>query len=83
MNQYTGEEEGGDQDSTHDLLGHGQDQFQGQLGGKGQEEPIGEEDNLPEERFHRADIVSQDMIDTRERQRKEKVGYIHHPLRML
>lgn len=35
--------------------------------------PIGESDLLPEERFHRADMISQHMIDTRERQRQEKV----------
>lgn len=37
------------------------------------EAPIGEDDRLPEERFHQADMVSQHMIDTREKQRKEKV----------
>lgn len=35
--------------------------------------PIRESDLLPEERFHRADLISRHMIDTREKQRKDKV----------
>ncbi|CAM9230130.1 unnamed protein product [Scytosiphon promiscuus] len=75
VNQYTGvaEEEGGDHDSTYDRLGKDQDCFQDQAKDKNQQLPVGEGDDLPEERFHRADIVSQHMIDTRERQRKEKI----------
>ncbi|CAN0353993.1 unnamed protein product, partial [Ectocarpus sp. 8 AP-2014] len=68
VNQYTGAAEGDDADSNHDLLPEGVDRNQ-----EKQEEPIGEGESLPEERFHRADIVSQHMIDTREQQRKEKI----------
>lgn len=72
MNQYTGAPEEDDASNDHDTLG----QVHDQNGRKDpvQDYPIAEEDNLPEERFHRADIVSQHMIDTRERQRKEKVS---------
>lgn len=60
VNQYTGavEDDPGD---TIDLLDGLQD------------EPIQDRDELPEDRFHQADIVSQHMIDTREKQRTEKV----------
>ncbi|CAM9412778.1 unnamed protein product [Ectocarpus sp. 12 AP-2014] len=67
VNQYTGAAEGDDADNNHDLLPEGVDRNQRE------EEPIGEGESLPEERFHRADIVSQHMIDTREQQRKEKI----------
>lgn len=60
MNQYTGAVEDDGRDNT-DLLDGLQD------------EPIHECDELPEDRFHQADIVSQHMIDTREKQRMEKV----------
>lgn len=36
--------------------------------------PIRESESLPEDRFHRADMVSQHMIDAREKQRKDKVS---------
>ncbi|CAM9583386.1 unnamed protein product [Ascophyllum nodosum] len=39
------------------------------------ETPICEGDELPEDEFHKADIVSQHVIDTRERQRREKIQY--------
>lgn len=68
VNQYTGAAEGDDADNNHDLLPEGVDRNQEE-----EEGPIGEGESLPEERFHRADIVSQHMIDTREQQRKEKV----------
>lgn len=78
VNQYTGEPEGDDASNEHDLIGQGQDQNgivnQDKDQDKDQDCPIGEEDNLPEERFHRADVVSQHMIDTREKQRQEKVS---------
>ncbi|CAB1107569.1 unnamed protein product [Ectocarpus sp. CCAP 1310/34] len=57
VNQYTGAAEGDDADNNHDVLPEGVD--------RKQEEPIGEGESLPEERFHRADIVSQHMIETR------------------
>ena len=60
VNQYTGAVEDDGRDNT-DLLDGLQD------------EPIHECDELPEDRFHQADIVSQHMIDTREKQRMEKV----------
>lgn len=61
MNQYTGTVEDGGNDNC-DLLRHLE------------EEPIREGEQLPEERFHKADTVSQHMIDSREKQRQEKVG---------
>lgn len=60
MNQYTGAVEDDPSDNI-DLLDGLQD------------EPIQDRDELPEDRFHQADIVSQHMIDTREKQRMEKV----------
>lgn len=63
MNHYTGASEG-DTDENYDTLNTHEDG------------PIQEEDRLPEERFHQADIASQHMIDTREQQRKEKVGTV-------
>lgn len=82
MNQYTGAAEGDDASKDLDALGQEQGRphapaaaAEGAAGGEGQDDaPIGEEDVLPEERFHRADIVSQQMIDTREKQRKEKAS---------
>lgn len=72
VNQYTGAAEGDDASNDHDLLGQGQDH--NGIEDQDQDCPIAEEDSLPEERFHRADIVSQHMIDTREKQRQEKVS---------
>lgn len=60
---------GGDADQDQ---GRDRDRDQGQ--DRGHDAPIGEDDVLPEERFHRADIVSQQMMDTREKQRKEKAS---------
>lgn len=61
VNQYTGTAEGGEADDC-DLLVPA-----------AEEGPIRDGEELPEERFHRADIISQHMVDTREKQRKEKV----------
>lgn len=79
VNQYTGAPEGDDASNDHDVLGHGQDQdgidIQDPDQDQNQECPVGEEEDvLPEERFHRADVISQHMIDTREKQRQEKVS---------
>lgn len=60
VNQYTGAVE----DDTNDDLDLAQE-----VG----DDPIHDKDKLPEDRFHQADIVSQHMIDTREKQRLEKV----------
>ena len=67
VNQYTGAVEG---DGTSDNV----DLIDGMQGDPVQEEPIQDRDELPEDRFHQADIVSQHMIDTREKQRMEKVS---------
>lgn len=37
--------------------------------------PYREGDSLPEDRFHKADIISQHAIDTRQHQRREKVPH--------
>lgn len=37
------------------------------------EDPVREDEELPEDRFHQGDMVSRHMIDSREQQRKEKV----------
>lgn len=37
------------------------------------ERPIQMDEQLPEERFHHADMVSQHMIEAREKERQEKV----------
>lgn len=66
VNQYTGAVE---DDDTSDNV----DRLDGMQGEPIQEEPIQARDELPEDRFHQADIVSQHMIDTREKQRMEKV----------
>lgn len=76
MNQYTGAAEGEDASKDLDRLGPGQEHRHGPESeeDRAQDAPIGEEDVLPEELFHRADIISQQMIDTRETQRKEKAS---------
>ena len=75
VNKYTGIAEEDDAGNDHDLdllgKGTGQDQDTHDR----EDAPIAEGHCLPEERFHRADIVSQHMIDTREQQRKEKVRH--------
>ncbi len=81
VNKYTGIEEEDHASNDHDLdlvgqgTGTGLDPNQDRNEDEGVDEdaPIAEGDCLPEELFHRADIVSQHMIDTREKQRKEKV----------
>eukprot|EP00904_Undaria_pinnatifida_P013093 jgi/Undpi1/8914/HiC_scaffold_25.g11375.m1 len=67
VNQYTGAVEG---DGTSDNV----DLMDGVQGDPVHEEPIQDRDELPEDRFHQADIVSQHMIDTREKQRMEKIN---------
>ena len=82
MNQYTGAAEGDDASKDLDLVGQDQGHPHATATGDGEQDaPIGEEDVLPEERFHRADMVSQQMIDTREKQRKEKASAVRPPAR--
>eukprot|EP00903_Cladosiphon_okamuranus_P022389 g20592.t1 len=82
VNQYTGAAEGDDTSKDFDLLGQGQERNNRlviEAGDEGQDDadaPIGEGEVLPEERFHRADVVSQQMIDTREKQRQEKIDRV-------
>lgn len=75
INQYTGTADGNGGDGCR-------------ISDDGIKGPFEEEEMFPEERFHRADVVSQHMIDRREEQRNEKVrdqvceAHLHVPFHM-